>query len=451
MKRFLSIVLILTMLLALPASWEPAFAGNDTGFDPGEVPYPEIEGASGILIDAVTGEILWEKNIHEPHYPASTTKIMTAILAIEKLDFDDLLPVDRETAFTGGSRIYLIEGEEITVGEAMYGMMLESANDVAVALAKKMGGDVKGFAEMMNQRAKELGALNTNFVNPNGLHDKEHVSTAYDLAMMAKYAYTLPTFMEYCGTYRHTIPATNKQETRYMYNTNRLLYDTSTKVYVNGIRRTPKYDGILGMKTGWTTEARGCLVACAERNGTTLIAVSMNSSANGRFTDCMALMDWGFDNYQTTTVLNGGAPMGTVPVKRGSVLNVSVEASTSALATLKLNQSLGDITMETNLFDSLQAPVSAGETAGTVKLFLGDKFLGEYMVVTSEEIPEGGILSRFGVDDATASKIWRGFAIGFASLALVCCLIALYLHLMNGVQWPFQRSRRRSGTYSRYR
>lgn len=447
MKKFLSLLLILTMVLAMPAS---AFADNKTGFAAGEVPYPDIEGSSGILIDAVTGEILWEKNIHEPHYPASTTKIITAILAIENLDFNDLLPVDRETAFTGGSRIYLIEGEEITVGEAMYGMMLESANDVAVALAKKMGGDVAGFAEMMNKRAKELGALNTNFVNPNGLHHKDHVSTAYDLAQFAKYAYTLDTFMEYCGTYRHTIPATNKQETRYMYNTNRLLYDTSTKAYVNGVRRTMKYDGILGMKTGWTTEARGCLVSCAEKNGTTLIAVTMNSSSNGRFTDCIALMDWGFDNYQTTTVLNGGAPLGTVPVKKGSVLSVNVEASTSALATLKLSQDLGDITMETTLFESLPAPVKAGETAGTVKLYLGDKLLGEYMVVTSEDVPEGGILSNFGIDDATASKIWRTISYVFAGFALVCCLIALYLHLV-GDSSPFTRSRRRYGDSPRYR
>src|SRR5690554_2691538 len=186
----------------------------------------DLTGQSAILIDATTGEILYEYNSHVLHYPASTTKIMTGILALENLDLSDYADIDEEASFTGGSRIYLLEGEEITVEELLYALFLESANDAAVALAKKISGTVESFARLMNRKAKELGAKNTNFVNPHGLHEDEHVSTAYDLALIARYAMENQLFRDFVSTYQYTIEETNLQETRYLYNTNRMLYDT---------------------------------------------------------------------------------------------------------------------------------------------------------------------------------------------------------------------------------
>ena len=155
---------------------------------------PEITAPSAILIDSGSGDILYEKNAHTLMYPASTTKIMTAILAIESLDLSDTVVIDKESPFTTGSRIYIQEGEIFTVEQLLYALLLQSANDVAVALAKHISGDVAEFAKRMNERAKELGAKNTHFVNSSGLPDEAHVTTAYDLALIARYAMTLPEF-----------------------------------------------------------------------------------------------------------------------------------------------------------------------------------------------------------------------------------------------------------------
>ena len=170
-----------------------------------------------------------------------------------------------------------MEGEQITVRDTLYGLMLESANDSAVALAKMISGSVSDFAVLMNAKAQELGALNSNFVNPNGLHEDEHLSTAYDMAMIAKYAMENPVFRDYVATYQYTVAATNMQETRYLYNTNRLLYDNINKVYVDRILRGCKYEGVTGIKTGYTSKAGGCLVAGAKRGETELIEIGRAS------------------------------------------------------------------------------------------------------------------------------------------------------------------------------
>lgn len=281
MKRIIAVTLMISLLLWV---WPLAYATNEDGEVSGGANSAGgpagtaqdklgLVGASAILIDADTGEVLYEKNKDEQHYPASTTKMMTAILAIENLDLNKNIPIDADTPFTEGSRMYLIEGETISGKDVMYGMMLDSANDAAVAFAKKVSGTVEDFAKLMNEKAKEVGAKNTHFVNPNGLHDEKHVTTAYDLAMIARYCMRNETFRHYVGTYHYVIPATNKQQERPMYNTNRMLYDEKTKVTVGGEQRGCKYEGITGIKTGYTSNAQGCLVASAKRGNMELIAV----------------------------------------------------------------------------------------------------------------------------------------------------------------------------------
>ena len=217
-KKTITITLIILLLINLMPL--VSFAASEP---------PDIIGETAIVIDAKTGQVLYNKNMHDQRYPASTTKLITALLAIENLDLSKTVTIDAETPFTEGSRIYLLEGENVTVEQLLYALMLESANDAAVALGKEIAGTVPAFAEMMNRKAIELGAKNTNFVNPNGLHDDNHLSTAYDLAMIAKEAMKNEKIRELVTTYRYVIPATNKQETRYLYNTNRLLYDEKPK------------------------------------------------------------------------------------------------------------------------------------------------------------------------------------------------------------------------------
>lgn len=412
-KKTAAALLAIALMLSL---WSPAYGTTEK---------PEITGQSAILIDATTGKILFEKNSHDQHFPASTTKIMTAILALENLKLTDKVEIDAETPFTEGSRIYLLEGENVTVEEVMYGMMLESANDAADAFAKQISGSVEKFAKLMNEKATELGAINTNFVNPHGLHDDAHLTTAYDLAMIAKYAMTNETFRHYVSTYQYTMEATNLQDTRYFHNTNRLLYDNAHKVNVNGEIRGCKYEGITGIKTGYTGRAGGCLVAGAKRGSTELIAVTMATTEMGRFQDCIALLDYGFANYKTVSALKSGEDLGTIQVSRGSVNQVKVILPEKVDATLPAEASRGLLRTEVKLFDSIEAPVEPGQKAGTVKLFAGDELIGEYSAVTAEQVDRGGWMSAAGINDNTADRITNIILI--ASVVILLLLIAYVL------------------------
>jgi D-alanyl-D-alanine carboxypeptidase (penicillin-binding protein 5/6) len=232
---------------------------------------PVITAPSAILMDADTGDILYQKNPHDLMYPASTTKIMTAILTLEHTNLNDNVTIDKDTSFTGGSRLYLAEDEVLTVEQLLYAMMVESANDAAVALAKHISGSVEDFSNLMNERAKQLGAKNTHFVNPNGLPDDNHITTAYDLAVISKYAMTLPKFQEIVQTPYYEISPTNKQsELRYLTNSNRFLWGTGSRrnqIYYKDKWVNIKYDIVDGIKTGYTVQAQQCLVTSAKKMG----------------------------------------------------------------------------------------------------------------------------------------------------------------------------------------
>lgn len=413
MKRILAFLLMLILIMtSAPVSY-------------GQPQTLSLIAKSAILIDAKTGEILYEMNSHQPLYPASTTKMLTGILALENLEMDELVPIDAETPFTEGSRIYLLEGEQINVRDTLYGLLLESANDAAVALAKMISGSVSDFAVLMNAKAQELGAINSNFVNPNGLHDDEHLSTAYDMAMIAKYAMGNPVFRDYVSTYQYTVGATNMQEARYLYNTNRLLYDNINKVYVDGVLRGCKYDGVTGIKTGYTSKAGGCLVAGAKRGETELIAVVLGSSDMGRFSDSIALLDYGFANFKTVNIMKAGLPLGTVQVKRGTVRQVEVATGEESYATLPIEASEHILRTEVLLEEYLQAPVKQGQKAGTVQIYAGEELLGEFTAVALEDIEQGGMLSIVGIEDSTANII-RNIAFGI----MVAMILALVLYIL---------------------
>lgn len=378
---------------------------------------PLLVGETAVLIDAKSGMVLYNKSMDEQREPASTTKIITGLLAIENLDLDTVVTIDEETSFTEGSRIYLLEGEEITVENLLYALFLESANDAAVALAKEMAGSVDKFAIMMNEKAIELGAKNTNFVNPHGLHAEGHLTTAYDIAMIAKAAMENETFRKYVTTYQYTIPATNMQDTRYMYNTNRLLYDTKTMVSANGELRAAKYDGVTGIKTGYTSQAGGCLAASALRDGTELIAVVMKSTDTGRFGDSIALLDWGFANYKTVQTLKKGDTVGEISVKRGAETSVKLVAEKDGYATVPIDGSVEDLTKVIKTTEEIQAPVEKGQVVGTIDYFSDEVLVSSVNVVAGEAVEEGGMLSVFGVSNKTATKIYISAGVFFGVIA----------------------------------
>ena len=389
---------------------------------------PEILATAGILIDAKTGAVLYSKNADYQLEPASTTKMITCLLALENLQLSQVVTIDAETPFTEGSRIYLLEGEEITVEHLLYALMLESAIDAAVALAKEIAGSVENFAVMMNERAKELGAKNTNFVNPNGLHLEGHASTVYDLAMIAKGAMENETFRTIVSTYRHVIPATNKQEERYMYNTNRLLYDEKTKVPVLGVNRPAKYEGAIGIKTGYTSHAQGCLVAGAQREGTELIAAVLQSTDPGRFGDCIALLDYGFANFRTVQPVVAGTDTGEVSVRKGAVKTVGTIIADNGYVTLPPEASESVIKTEIKMDEDIQAPITAGQKLGVVEIYEGGELYGSVDIIATGSVEAGGfgILTSLGVADKTAGTI---LIVSSIVLGLVLLLLITYIIL----------------------
>ena len=251
---------------------------------------PSIEGQSAVLMDAVTDTVLYSKNADEKLYPASITKIMTALLACENLDMNDTITMSQEAAYgieSGSSSIYAETGEVFTVEQALMALMLESANEMALALAEKVSGSVKKFVELMNQRAEQLGCHNTHFNNPNGLPDETHYTTANDMIKIAKAAWYNPLYRKFVTTQVYEVPPTNMQpETRYFLNHHKMMAGQSYA-----------YDGVLGGKTGYTTNAGNTLVTYAKRGNMVLVAVVLNST-NGAFPDTASLLDYGFDNFE---------------------------------------------------------------------------------------------------------------------------------------------------------
>ncbi|MFZ5969520.1 MAG: D-alanyl-D-alanine carboxypeptidase family protein [Bacillota bacterium] len=371
---------------------------------------PEISAPSAILIDAATGEILYEKDAHALMYPASTTKIMTAILTLENTKLEDIVIIDKDTPFTDGNRIYAIEGEEFTVEQLLYALLVESANDAAVALAKHISGSVEEFAKLMNKRAKELGAKNTHFTNPNGLPDENHLTTAYDLAVMGKYAMTLPGFPEFVKTVRYQIPPTNKQpETRYLKSSNRLLWGTGSRnrIELNGQWVDIKYDFIEGIKTGYTVQAQQCLVSAAKKDGHRLIAVVLKAQGTNIYVDTRKLLDYGFNQFQFVKIGQKGQIIESISVENGEEKSLNLIAQDDYYKPIPIDTQLENITTKIALKENnLRAPISKGEVLGKVKYYAGSTFLGEDNLLAAESIEEKvGFTAIYDFGDSVLQKI----------------------------------------------
>ncbi|MCR4601812.1 MAG: D-alanyl-D-alanine carboxypeptidase, partial [Clostridia bacterium] len=385
--------LILTALLitaaALPAVSIPAQAASA----------PELYGDAAVLINADTGEILYDKNRMRQMYPASTTKIMTVMLALENLDLDSKITVSADAEAQDGSELGLVAGEQITVKDAVYGTMLLSANDAAWALAEAVSGDVQSFAKLMNEKAADLGCLNTYFVTPNGLPNDSHVTSPMDMAKIAQAAMKEDTFREVVGTYQYTVSATNKSAPRPVTNTNRLLFDLST-VNVYGAERTFKYEGCTGVKTGHTNAAGYCLVASAERDGANLIGVIFHSTEAQIYPDMIKLLDFGFTGYAPKTIVKAGDVVGTAKVKYGSPGSVDVATEEDVVAMVEADAegnpagNLKGYSYTLNI-NEINAPVTKGTVAGTLTLYNGTDELGSFDLVATENVEMSAFHSLF--------------------------------------------------------
>lgn len=256
---------------------------------------PQIEGESAILVDMFTGAVLYSKNADKAQYPASITKIMTALLGCENLDPSQKFTMSQSAAYgisdSNSSSIYADTGEEFTIEQALMAVMLQSANEMTLAVAELTNGSTKKFVEQMNLKARQLGCTNTHFNNPNGLPDEIHYTTASDMAKIARAAWFNPTFRKFASTQYYEIPPTNKfAETRYLLNHHKMMKG-----------QTYAYDGVLGGKTGYTEVAGNTLVTYAKNDNTYLVAVVLQS-VNGAYADTANLLDYGFNNFSRTAV-----------------------------------------------------------------------------------------------------------------------------------------------------
>ncbi len=372
MKKVFSLFIALIILF----SYSLSFASN-----------LDIVGESAVLIDYDTMEVLYEKNAHMKLYPASTTKIMTGILAIELGNLDDMIVVDAEViVLTEGSHIALDYDEEMSLENMVYGLLVASANDAAYAIAKHIGkGDISAFVNLMNEKAKEIGAKNTYFVNPNGLPDEKHVSTAYDLALIGRYAMENPKFREIVNTYTYTIPTTNKKsEERYLWSSNRMLFSTD-KVDLNGEKVSIKMDGINGIKSGYTLAAQQCLVTSYEKDGHKLIAVVLKSEGTNIYSDIMKLINYGVDNFEKVPIGLANKFVDNFSIENGNHLMVAGITKTDSYYVVAKGQA-DSIQQKIQINENLKAPIEKGQVIGKYEYFLNGNKIGETDIISTMNV-----------------------------------------------------------------
>jgi len=327
-----------------------------------EMPIVAAHGA--ILMDAETGRVLWGKKEHEPLAMASTTKIMTAILALESGRVNEIVTVSGKAAAAPRVKMDLTKGEKIRLGDLMFALMLESSNDAAVAIAEHLSGTVEAFCAEMTEKARQLGALNTVFETPNGLDAGDHHSTPYDLAVITRYALTVPGFIELTNT-QHANFRSDKREYS-VNNRNRLLNE---------------FTGANGVKTGFTGKAGHCFVGAAKRDGMQLISVVLASGwgpggRNQKWVDTKEVLNFGFDNFEFVTVITSDIVAGTMPVTRSRSISVEYAYGDGVRAPLAMYEK-DDVRVEFLTPESLQAPVSAGDLIGSARVFIGEVFFAE--------------------------------------------------------------------------
>ena len=343
---------------------------------------PETLSPGVILMEESTGTILYEKNMDEAHYPASITKIMTTLLALENGNLSDMVTFsDDAINNTEGSGIARDYGEQMTLEQCLYGVMLESANECAYAVAEHVGGTVENFVDMMNAKAKELGCTNTHFANPHGLQDENHYTTAHDMALIAQAAYQNETFRIIIGTKMYTIPPTNKHaEETVLRNHHDMLctYHNANRKYL--------YPYCVGGKTGYTATANSTLVTYAEKDGMTLICVVMNTQSPNQFIDTVNLFDYAFDNFQVLNVAENDTDYSAeTTVDNGNLNNIApfVELDKDAVIVLPKTAEFSDTSSSVEYNDS------DPEIAGSITYTYAGRNVGKADIKTTGVVVEG--------------------------------------------------------------
>ena len=365
-KRVMALLLAAALALPLPAA---AVAEG-----------PQVTAPSAILMEASTGQVLYEKEADVSREPASVTKIMTLLLTMEaiesgKIGWDDMVSVSDTAASMGGSQIWLEPGEQMSVRDLVKAICIVSANDAAWAMGEYISGSMDAFVARMNERAGELGCTGMNFVNPTGLPAEGHVMSARDIALISRELIKHKEIRDFSLTWMDSL----RDGANELVNTNKLI---------------KTYNGITGLKTGSTDSALYCLSATAERDGMELVAVVLGApTSKDRFQDAASLLDYGYANYQ---LLRPELPeLPKLAVRRGVVPEVGLAIKDESFSVLAEKAGDAEIECQLNLAENVTAPVEAGQTVGTVTFIREGEVIGESPVVTAEGVERAGFVEIF--------------------------------------------------------
>ncbi|MEK5173559.1 D-alanyl-D-alanine carboxypeptidase family protein [Heyndrickxia sp. FSL W8-0496] len=371
MKKIFSSIICLLLLTATISL--PAFAAEKS---------TELaaDAKSAILIERDTGSILYDKNSHEKLPPASMTKIMTMILIMEaleqnKLSMNEKVRTSEYAASMGGSQIFLETGEEMTVEEMLRGISIGSANDASVAMAEKIAGSEEEFVDMMNKKVKELGLKDTKFQNATGLPEKDHYSSAYDMAMMAKELLRHENITKFTGTYESYLRESTDKKF-WLVNTNKLV---------------KFYPGVDGLKTGFTNEAKFCLTATAKKNGMRVVAVVFGApSTKVRNAQISKMLDYAFAKYVTHPIYKKGQSLAEVKVSKGDTKKIQALTSEPISVLTKKGEKIESIKKTIKLNENLKAPVKKGDKIGTITIKKDGKVLAKSNLIASKDVKQAG-------------------------------------------------------------
>lgn len=411
---------------------------------------PSVNSAAAIVMEASTGAILYSKNIHKTYYPASITKILTALLAIENSSLGETVDFSKKAIYDvdlDSSRIGIDVGEKLTMEQSLYGVMLESANEVSYAIAEHVSGSVEAFADLMNKKAKELGCTDSNFVNPHGLPDPDHYTSAYDMALIARAAINNDIFRQITGTRTYVIPPTNiQEETRYLANHHK---------FISGAR---DYEGVIGGKTGYTSKALYTLVTFAERDGLTLISVIMHcDSIANEYSDTANLLNYGFDNFSIYNIADTEdpdttemAPMFTKYSPLFSKTSSQLKLSPKGNIVLPNGANYKDAKKEITLTPSDKI-VEGENVIGTVKYTYGDTFVGSADIIFDNTVSNNLLKGSYIPIPIEAPKAESNnlvqssdksgnFKPVIITIIIVCLLIGFTLYLIF-VEFPYRKRR----------
>lgn len=311
-----------------------------------------VSAECACVIDATTGRVIYNKNMEKQHTMASTTKIMTALVALENSNMEDIVTVSKNAAGEEGTSLYLKAGQKATMEDLLYGLMLQSGNDAAIAIAEGVSGTVADFATLMNKKAQEIGAANSSFKNPNGLDEDGHFTTAYDLAVITREAMKNEKFCEIVST------------------KSKLILD-GTQTVSNHNKMLRMYEGCTGVKTGFTKKSGRCLVTSAERGGVKVIAVTLN--APNDWNDHAMMLDYAFETTCCYTVIAAGMTVNTVPVINGTSNTLELSAQEDFAITENKGEKFKNITVKCNIPESVTAPITEGEVVGDLTVYYCDE------------------------------------------------------------------------------